>query len=150
MGSTALLNVPAADFEVYTVQVSDQCGQQEQAMVEVTTGPTPPLVIVAQGDTVMCANMPMVLQVLSVSGGGGSYSYAWTPPGTGTNVGATYEVRVEDDAYFLVTVTDECGNSADTLLAAVVLDHAPLVITTSNDTIVCPGEEVPLLSLIHI
>ncbi|MBS1582523.1 MAG: gliding motility-associated C-terminal domain-containing protein, partial [Bacteroidetes bacterium] len=41
-------------------------------------------------------------------------------------------------------VTDECGNQADTTVMAVVLDHDPLALTWSNDTIVCPGEPVPL------
>jgi gliding motility-associated-like protein len=144
VGTDSVLTVPAAVLETYHVEVSDQCGQTVTGQVEVTTGPTPPLLIHAEGDTVLCANMPMVLQVLTVSGGGGTYNYAWSPPGTGNNDGPTLGVSVPDDAYFTVTVRDECGNEADTTLAAVVLDHDPLVISTSNDTIVCPGEEVPL------
>jgi gliding motility-associated-like protein len=144
VGNTSVINVPAAELETYTVTVSDQCGQTISGQVEVTTGPTPPLSITAIGDTVLCAGAPMVLQVVSVSGGGGAYNYVWTPGGTGSNGGTTYEVRVDDDAIFTLTVTDACGNSADTTLAAVVLDHAPLLITVSNDTIVCPGEQVPL------
>ncbi len=144
VGSTAVITVPAADFEVYTVEVSDQCGQVEEAAVEVTTGPTPPLTLLAQGDTVLCAGQAMVLQVLTVSGGGGAYRYAWSPGGTGGDDGAALEVSVENDTYFTVTVTDQCGNSTDTTVAAVVLDHPALVIEVSNDTLVCPGEEVPL------
>ncbi len=144
VGTDSVLNVPAAEFEVYDVEVSDQCGQTVAGRVEVTTGPTPPLVLQAEGDTVLCANMPMVLQVLTVSGGGGAYSYVWSPGGAGPSDGPTLEVSVPDDAYFRVTVTDECGNRADTTLAAIVLDHDPLLITTSNDTLVCPGEEIPL------
>jgi gliding motility-associated-like protein len=41
-------------------------------------------------------------------------------------------------------VRDECGNVADTTLAAIVQDFDPLVITVSGDTIVCPGEPVVL------
>ena len=144
VGTLPTLNVPAAELEIYQIEVSDQCGQLVSAEVEVTTGPTPPLVIEAQGDTVLCANTPMVLQVLTVSGGGGAYSYAWSPPGTGTSDGPTLEVNVADDSYFTVTVTDECGNSTDTLLLAMVEDHDPLQVIASNDTIVCPGEQVPL------
>ena len=144
VGTLPTLNVPAAELEIYQIEVSDQCGQLVSAEVEVTTGPAPPLVIEAQGDTVLCANTPMVLQVLTVSGGGGAYSYAWSPPGTGTSDGPTLEVNVADDSYFTVTVTDECGNSTDTLLLAMVEDHDPLQVIASNDTIVCPGEQVPL------
>jgi gliding motility-associated-like protein len=53
-------------------------------------------------------------------------------------------VTITDDALYTVTVTDECGNTADTILSAVVLDHDPLVLTVMNDTIVCPGEQVQL------
>lgn len=144
VGTDLLLNVPAAVQEVYTFQVTDQCGQSAQGQVVVTTGPTPPLSISAVGDTVMCAGMPMVLSVISVTGGGGAYSYAWSPAGTGPSNNADITVEVNDDTSFTVTVTDQCGNLADTTLMAVVNDYDPLVITVSNDTIVCPGEVVPL------
>ncbi|MBS1580564.1 MAG: choice-of-anchor L domain-containing protein [Bacteroidetes bacterium] len=144
VGNTAVINVPAAVHETYTVTVSDQCGQSAQAQVVVTTGPTPPLVFTAEGDTAMCPNMNIVLNVLGVSGGGGAYSYAWSPGGTGPSNGPSLNVSVPDDAPFTVTVTDECGNQADTTVMAVVLDHDPLALTWSNDTIVCPGEPVPL------
>lgn len=144
VGSGSPLTVNASEWTVYDVEVTDQCGQVVTGQVEVTTGPTPPLSIVAEGDTVFCAGEPMVLQVLTVTGGGGQYTYRWSPSGTGTNDAASYEVAVDDDTFFEVVVTDECGNSADTLLAAVVLDHPPLLISVSNDTIVCPGEQVPL------
>jgi gliding motility-associated-like protein len=86
-----------------------------------------------------------VLQVVSVSGGGGTYSYEWgVPPGTVPVNNPTLEVTVNDDSYFTVTVRDECGNVADTTLAAIVQDFDPLVITVSGDTIVCPGETIVL------
>lgn len=144
VGTTPSINVPAAAHEVYTVQVADQCGQLVQGQVNVTTGPTPPLHIVAQGDTVMCAGMPVVLSVLSVSGGGGAYSYAWNPIGTGPSNGQSLTVHVDNDMSFTVTVTDQCGNSADTTLMAVVSDYPPLEIEVPNDTTVCPGQVVPL------
>lgn len=144
VGTGTILNVPASAFTVYEVEVSDECGQFVTGQVEVTTGPTPPLSMVAEGDTVLCAGEPMILQVLTVTGGGGDYTYRWSPSGTGSGDAPTHEVVVNDDAFFGVTVTDECGNSVDTVLAAVVLDHPPLLISVSNDTIVCPGEQVPL------
>jgi len=144
VGTDSILNVPAADHEVYTVNVSDQCGQSAQGQVTVTTGPTPPLVIGAVGDTVMCAGMPMVLSVISVSGGGGAYSYAWSPNGTGPGDGPDLHVQVDDDAFFTVTVTDQCGNTADTTLLAMVQDFDPLQLTVPGDTTVCPGQMVPL------
>jgi gliding motility-associated-like protein len=145
VGTTDSITVPASLGTVYVVEVTDQCGQVALDSLTVTTGPTPPLVITAVGDTVMCAGMPMVLQVVSVSGGGGTYSYEWgVPPGTVPVNNPTLEVTVNDDSYFTVTVRDECGNVADTTLAAIVQDFDPLVITVSGDTIVCPGEPVVL------
>lgn len=149
MGTTLVLNVPAAVQEVYTLQVTDQCGQSVQGQVVVTTGPTPPLTITAVGDTVLCAGQPMVLSVISVNGGGGAYSYAWSPGGSGTSNEADLNVSVNDDAWFTVTVTDQCGNTADTTVLAMVTDLAPLNIVVPNDTTVCPGEVVPLWVLIQ-
>ena len=144
VGNDSILNVAAANQEVYQVQVSDQCGQSIQGQVVVTTGPTPPLQISAVGDTVMCAGMEMVLNVISVTGGGGAFGYAWSPGGAGPSNGPSFTVRVNDDTGFTVTVTDQCGNQADTTLMAVVRNFDPLTVEVSNDTTVCPGEMVPL------
>ncbi|MBS1940329.1 MAG: gliding motility-associated C-terminal domain-containing protein [Bacteroidetes bacterium] len=51
---------------------------------------------------------------------------------------------MDDDMAFTVTVTDQCGNTADTTLMAVVNDYPPLEIEVPNDTTVCPGQVVPL------
>ena len=148
VGTSPVLNVPAAQLEIYTLEVSDECGQTVQAQVVVTTGPTPPLNITAVGDTVMCAGMQTVLSVITATGGGGAYSYAWSPGGTGPSNGPTMNVRVDDDQAFTITVTDQCGNQADTTVWAVVTDFDSLTIEVPNDTIVCPGDVVPLWVLI--
>jgi gliding motility-associated-like protein len=137
------LLVSASAPTTYTVTASDQCGQTVSTDVLVTTGPTPPITIEAYGDTVECAGMTAVLQAVNVSGGGGTYRYDWGL-GTGINNIPTYSVAVNGNTWYTLTVTDDCGNSTDTTLAAIVMDHPPLVLTTSGDTTVCPGEEVPL------
>lgn len=151
VGTSATITVPFTDVgEQYTVEVTDQCGQTVTASFVPVPGPTPPLTIEAYGDTVTCAGMDAVLEVVHVGGGGGAYTYAWgVPPGPVTSNEPTLTVRTEVDSYYTVTVTDECGNSIDTTLAAIIMDHPPLVISVPNDTIVCPGEEVPLWVLIE-
>ncbi|MCC6841071.1 MAG: choice-of-anchor L domain-containing protein [Flavobacteriales bacterium] len=144
VGTGPTLIVPAAVHEIYTLAVSDQCGQTVQGQVVVSTGPTPPLQLVAEGDTVMCAGQPMVLSVISVAGGGGAYSYSWSPGGSGNSNEADLHVSVNDDSWFTITVTDQCGNTTDTTVLAMVEDFAPLSIAVPNDTVVCPGEVVPL------
>ena len=148
VGTIPTLTILAAVNEVYTVAVSDECGQSAQAQVLVNTGPTPPLVFTAVGDTVLCAGMQMAMNVISVNGGGGAYSYAWSPGGTGPANGSSLEVSVQDDSPFTITVTDQCGNQADTTVMAVILDHDPIVLEVPNDTIVCPGSEVSLWVII--
>ncbi|MCB0774556.1 MAG: choice-of-anchor L domain-containing protein, partial [Flavobacteriales bacterium] len=93
MGSDSILNVPAAANDVYTMVVSDQCGQSISGQVVVTTGPTPPISIEAYGDTVECAGMTAVLQAVNVSGGGGTYRYDWGL-GTGNNNSPTLSTAV--------------------------------------------------------
>lgn len=146
VGTTAAITVPASPSgTVYTVTITDQCGATATASLTVGMGPTPPLIIEAIGDTVMCPGMEAVMQVISVSGGGGVYSFQWSiPPGPIPGSGPSISVPVPGTTWFNVVVSDQCGNSVDTTLAAVVLDHPPLTITYSNDTIVCPGEPVSL------
>lgn len=149
VGTGPTLTVAAAVLETYTLEVTDQCGQTVQGQVVVTTGPTPPLAISAVGDTVLCAGQPMVLSVISVTGGGGAYSYAWSPGGTGNSNEADLNVSVNDDTWFTITVTDQCGNATDTTVLAMVTDLDPLSILVPNDTTVCPGEVVPLWVLVQ-
>ncbi|MEO7082568.1 MAG: choice-of-anchor L domain-containing protein, partial [Flavobacteriales bacterium] len=148
VGTNPILNVPAAVNETYTLEVNDECGQSVQDQIVVTTGPTPPLNITAVGDTVMCAGTQTVVSVLSATGGGGAYSYSWSPGGTGPSNGPSMNVRVDNDQAYTVTVTDQCGNVADTTVLAVVSVFDPLTIEVPNDTIVCPGETVPLWVMI--
>ncbi len=148
VGTSPILNVPAAVNEIYTLEVSDECGQSVQDQIVVTTGPTPPLMISAVGDTVMCAGTQTVVSVISATGGGGAYSYSWSPGGTGPSNGASMNIRVDSDQSYTVTVTDQCGNEADTTVWAVVSVFDPLTIEVPNDTIVCPGQTVPLWVMI--
>ncbi len=148
VGTSPILSVPAAELETYTLSVSDECGQTVQDQIVVTTGPTPPLNIAAVGDTVLCAGMQTVVSVISATGGGGAYSYSWSPGGTGPSNGPSMNVRVDNDQAYTVTVTDQCGNEADTTVLVVVSVFDPLTIEVPNDTTVCPGETVPLWVMI--
>lgn len=144
VGSGPVITVPAADHALYTATASDQCGQTMSADVVVTTGPTPPLVVEAVGDTVACPGMDAMLEVLSVSGGGGVYAYQWSAGGSVLGDATSLTVPLPASTWYTIQVTDECGNSADTSVAAVVTTYPPLVVEAWGDTTVCPGIPVDL------
>jgi gliding motility-associated-like protein len=146
VGTTPTLSVPAANDVEYVVVVTDACQRTQSASVVITTGPTPPIVLSAIGDTVDCAGMEAVLQVLSISGGGGAYRFDW---GLGVNPEQDNQQQVTviaggTTSYHTLMITDQCGNVADTTLAIVVPDLPSLVITATGDTVVCPGTAVLL------
>jgi gliding motility-associated-like protein len=81
------------------------------------------------------------IAVTNAVGGNGVYTYQWTLSGAPVGNAATINVPNGDDVYYVVTVEEGCGQVAQdsVLVGTVPLD--PVVVTTSDDTLViCAGD----------
>lgn len=79
---------------------------------------------------------------LSITASGGT-SCSWQPVSTLTNAGnCTASVSPVIDTYYTVTVTDNnsCSNTDSVLINV----GAPMSVTTSNDTSICPGSSATI------
>ena len=145
-GATANINVPAAFPSVYySVLVTDGCDSTITDSVLVGTIPLDPIVIDAPNRTPICQGDTLTLEVLDVSGGTGQYTYVWTNSQEQILGNTdTLQVAVPTDAGYTITVADQCGNSGDTLVYALIPNPAPFLLSFNADTVICAGDTVAL------
>jgi gliding motility-associated-like protein len=82
-----------------------------------------------------------VFLTASTAGGVGMASLTWSP---GNLSGSPVPALVGQSTQFVVSATDVCQNTATDTVYVQVPDAAPLNLTFSPDTVICPGESVLL------
>lgn len=101
-------NIPD-DGETVTITgtYTDSCGRTTSASVTITIIDAPAISVTAEDFTVQC--MPDSMQVSAIGAGGvGSLSYSWS---NGYDGPFTY-VSMNEFASYTITVTDQCGRTA--------------------------------------
>jgi gliding motility-associated-like protein len=115
-----------------SVEVSDLCGNVASDVINITVNPAT-INLTLTPDQEICPGDNAVLAV-TPSGGIGSYSYAWSTGGSGSQV----TVSPSDDATYSVAVTDACGNAANASVDVdVLIPDVPL--TSVGEVELCPG-----------
>jgi gliding motility-associated-like protein len=145
-GATQTITVPAANPHVfYVATVTDGCGSTLSDSVEVGTVPLDPIVIDAPDRTVICLGDTTTLEVLSVTGGNGVYTYMWTNSQQQTvSVQDTLQVGVPADAVYTLTIADQCGNEGSDQVYSLIPHPAPFTVDLTQDTVLCLGDSLTL------
>jgi len=121
---------------VYTAQVFDACGNQDQDEVTVFVGE---LTAGAGADVTICTGQTTTL----TASPSGNLTYAWTENGVPYQTGQTIDVSPASNATYCVTVTDvSCTSlfSQDCVDVAVI----DMVVTVSPDVTICEGDQTTL------
>jgi gliding motility-associated-like protein len=151
VGTTATINVPAANPAVYYVlTVTDGCGSSIQDSVLVSTVPLPPIEISTTGDvTVICPGDATLMQITGVVGGNGVYTYQWTnQAGQTLSTTTSLEVAVNADRTYTITVRDQCQNVGDTTITTFLPEYAQFLLSLPSDRVICAGDSLDLLALV--
>lgn len=131
----------------YTVSVTDAClNQTATASYEVVVPVVPPLVVSATPTiTEICPYIPATLESF-VSGGSGSYTYAWATA-TGGVIATTPTVNVipAQTTTYLLTVQDNCGNVESTSVLYTIISP-PLIPNMNPPVEICPGDSVQIFA----
>ena len=126
----------------YIVQVSDTCGLQIAIdSVQIVVIPYLPPQAVASADVqLVCPGQSTLLSATTMSGSP-TFHYSWN-----NNEGNydTATVAPSVTTTYVVTVTDSCGSTSKDSVVVTVIPYVPMSLVISNDTMVCPGEPVPL------
>lgn len=149
VGTDASLNVNAGPPTWYYIHVAEGCGHSAVDSVLVTTVPLPNIVIGSRDTLVFCVGDTVLLRPLSLSGGNGVYTYAWSDTsGTVLSSADTLQVGVPVEATYMLTVQDQCGYRADSLFTTFVPHYAPFLIDLTPDSTICLGDSIALHALV--
>lgn len=143
-GSTdSNISVTPTQTETYTVTVNDEClnnAVTESVDVEVPVY-VPPSITLTNPITVICPNLPQTLNAQATDGAGG-FTYEWT---WNDSTASTQSVDVQpfSTTTYSVTATDQCGESV-TSQTSITVTAPPLIVSTTNDTLICPGDAIDI------
>ena len=127
----ATLNWQTSSDATITLEVSDNCGQTEEASVEITVNAPDVEVSLPQGLVGPCTEV-FDLQA-NVTSGSGGYQYTWYENGINLNEsGSNVDVQLPSTSTISVNVNDGCGQSGSAS-ALVTIDNPPLVVELGPD-----------------
>lgn len=145
--TTATITVSPDLTTTYTVTVTDTCGQAPQTgSITVNVPVYAPVDMTVTNDTALSCPQAAVLEIISVTGGDGNYTYEWTDDqGNVLSTTTTLAINSGPLATYYVSVQAGCGmGDADTIVVS-PLALPPVVVQTNNDTtVLCPGDAVDL------
>lgn len=128
------ISVAPEETTVYSVEITTEGGCEMFAEVTVTVADVLPTPII-QDTARKCMN-----DSVSVSVSGGD-SYLWSPPiQIDTTAGSSVSIYSLEDRYYYVEFFNACGSILDSVYIKNIFVEA----TSSNDTIVCPGNPVDI------
>ncbi len=100
-----------------------------------------PLVINARPDTALVCNNEVLYAYANTSGGAGNITLSWSD---GLGDGNQIPFIARNTETYVVTATDQCGNTVVDSFTVIVPNITPLVLTFTEDTAICPGTPVTL------
>jgi gliding motility-associated-like protein len=112
------------------VEVSDGCGQFTSASTVVTVEAPPLAVTLPASFTGNCIT-PFTIQP-TVTGGGGTMTYAWDNNGTPAATSVNYTLTPGTSTTIGLTVTDGCGSTANAAVP-ITITNPPVFIDLGND-----------------
>jgi gliding motility-associated-like protein len=138
------LNVAPTVTSTYNVTVTDNClFESASTTAKVTVPVYQPLQVVTDGDEVeLC---PFILDTISATatGGTGNYTFQWFDGTLQISSLDTALVSPPFTKTFVVIATDGC-NLKDTAYLNYTILSPPMVLSTSESPIICPGEPVEI------
>jgi gliding motility-associated-like protein len=144
--TTPTIQVSPEVTTTYTYTVTDGCSVDPiSGSITVTLPVYQPLEITVTGDIEIPCLESEPISVTSVTGGNGAYTYSWTK-GT-TVVGNTSSVTVPagEPLYYVVTVSEGCGDMVQDSVMVSTAPLDPISITTTGDvTVICLGDTAVL------
>ena len=140
--TTPTISVSPGVTTVYSVTVSDICEVVPvTADVTITLPIYPPLSIEVSPPTEIDCLGTGPIEVLNTSGGDEDFTYEWTLNGDVVGNAASVVVPASEPTWYVVTATDGCGSTIQDSVLVSTVELPPIeIITTSDVTVICPGD----------
>lgn len=148
--STSITINPLADgipegIETITFSVTNTvCTNSSTSTVTIYLNDVNPLVVdLGPDQSTACTGGGNVILTADVTGGATPIDYLWTPTGEITQ---TISVLPAQTTTYTVTASDFCGNTDTDTIDVVVQIAQPLLLTVSNDTLICQNDMATLVA----
>lgn len=120
-----------------TLAVNDQCGNTSSDALTITIPPVN--ISLDLGPDVVATCLDNTTIIPALANGIGTYSYVWTNNGEAVTTAPQYSVQTGITRNIGLTVTDQCGNTANDQ-KLITIPAAPVALSTfPSDTIICLG-----------
>lgn len=131
---------------VYDYTITDGCSVEPiSGSVTVVLPVYGPLEIVVSPDIQIPCLEEDQISVTSAAGGNGVYTYEWNRGSTAVGNTATVTVPASEPTYYVVTVSEGCGQVVEDSVLVSTVPMDPIVVTPSEDvTVVCAGDTAQL------
>ena len=132
----------------YYVSVSDTCGVNptvNDSSVFTVIIPSPITLVTSSDSTQYCPQDSIWIYV-EASGGGGNYTYNWTPGG----IGDSLLINPNTTTNYIIDVVGNCGGTARDSVLITIPNYVPLTnVITTLDTTLCAGLNVDINAIIN-
>lgn len=141
--TTPNLSLTPTQTSTFDLTVNDVCLNDPVTTSVLVQVPvyTPPSIDVTEDIVVVCPNIPQTLNAQAFDGAG-SFTYEWSWDNT-TAFTQSINVQPFSTTSYTVTATDQCGESV-TGQTSVTVTAPPLIVNTTNDTMICPGDAIDI------
>lgn len=111
VGSASSLTIQLSQDATIELIVEDECGNTQSDEVEISIPAVPVLLDLGSDYTVTCTDETLITP--DVSGGVGAYSYEWTLQSGIIGNGSTLLFQTEQTETVVLSIEDQCGNTAE-------------------------------------
>ena len=144
--TTPTITVSPSETTTYTYTISDSCAVAPlTGTVTVSLPVLDPLAItVTPAIAIPCLENDNI-EVLTVTGGNGVYTYQWSQGGNNLPTTQAITVPAGPPTWYVVEVGEGCGSSTqDSVLVSQAALPPIAITTTGNVTVICPGDTTEL------
>ena len=123
------------------LEVTDDCGSQGTESITISIPAVP--ISVDLGNDIQVTCIDETLLEGNTSGGIGAYSYQWTEQSGSLGTNPTLTFQTDQSTSVILTVTDECGNLSDDVIA-IQVPQVSIDVDLGEDLVVDCTQSIPL------
>ncbi len=137
LGSSDSYTFTATQDTQFQLYISDNCGGNYSAIINVNVEPIPIEIIMPAPFTGSCTDVFFIDPEITGGSGPGTYNYTWSVNGSTVGSGATLAYSSPESVTVELNVTDNCSATADGSVEITIVNVAPELTLSPDVTVTC-------------